>query len=311
MAVAHDGSAQLAHALGLILQTLHRDGELIDLARANKIDAGFLEAQQEVWTRPACQNPNFAGAIGCILPPLNIDVQRTRFASSVETVEVWLATRLGVHMSLPMFTSAAAWTLLCNGVVNSLLLVVGTLVATLACALMLAIVLDMPWRLPRLAAWLLGITLRSSPIVLTLVIAQALASALVPYSAAVALIASILTLGLVNGAYAAQAIAEAAHTLRADPRMTGISSLALFRRAVQRSAKQIESFLVNATKGTPAASFIGAPELLNALTDISSFSSERMTTYSLLLVFYTVVVMGVVRVGRWLRRATDLGRLPA
>jgi ABC-type amino acid transport system permease subunit len=127
----------------------------------------------------------------------------------------------------------------------------------------------------------------------------------------VALIASILTLGLVNGAYAAQAIAEAAHTLRADPRMTGISGLALFRRAVQRSAKQIESFLVNATKGTPAASFIGAPELLNALTDISSFSSERMTTYSLLLVFYTVVVMGVVRVGRWLRRATDLGRLPA
>ena len=39
---------------------------------------------------------------------------------------------------------------------------------------------------------------------------------------------------------------------------------------------------------------IGAPELLSALTDITSFSSGRVTTYCLLLIFYTVVVMGVV-----------------
>ena len=45
---------------------------------------------------------------------------------------------------------------------------------------------------------------------------------------------------------------------------------------------------------TPVASFIGAPELLSALTDITSFSSGRVTTYCVLLVFYMAVVMGVV-----------------
>jgi len=69
---------------------------------------------------------------------------------------------------------------------------------------------------------------------------------------------------------------------------------ALFVHALGRSATQIVAFLVNATKGTPIASFIGAPELLSTLTDITSFASGRVTTYSLLLVFYTVVVMIVV-----------------
>ena len=69
----------------------------------------------------------------------------------------------------------------------------------------------------------------------------------------------------------------------------------LFRsHSLGRSATQIVAFLVNAAKGTPVASFIGAPELLSALTDITSFSSGRVTTYCLLLIFYTVVVMGVV-----------------
>ena len=56
--------------------------------------------------------------------------------------------------------------------------------------------------------------------------------------------------------------------------------------------------LTSAETGALTASFIGAPELLSALTDIASFSSGRATTYALLLVFYTVVVMAVV----WLCR---------
>ena len=67
--------------------------------------------------------------------------------------------------------------------------------------------------------------------------------------------------------------------------------------------------MVNATRGSPAASVIGVPELLSALTDIASFSSERITTYTLLLVFYMSVVAAVVWLGnRWVaglqRRAT-------
>ena len=90
-----------------------------------------------------------------------------------------------------------------------------------------------------------------------------------------------------------QAIAEATLTLRAE-RALPAGGMDLITRALSRSATQIVAFLVNAAKGTPIASFIGAPELLSALTDITSFSSGRVTTYTLLLIFYTAVVMIVV-----------------
>jgi ABC-type amino acid transport system permease subunit len=60
--------------------------------------------------------------------------------------------------------------------------------------------------------------------------------------------------------------------------------------AVYRARAQIVAFVVNATRGSPAASVMGVPELLSALTDVASFSSERITTYTLLLIFYMLLV---------------------
>jgi polar amino acid transport system substrate-binding protein len=74
------------------------------------------------------------------------------------------------------------------------------------------------------------------------------------------------------------------------------------RQAMRRSRAQLVAFVVNATRGSPAASVIGVPELLSALTDISSFSSERITTYTLLLLFYMLLVSAVVMLGNlWLK----------
>lgn len=136
------------------------------------------------------------------------------------------------------------------------------------------------------------VTLQSSPIVLTLVIAAALAHALFPYSSAVAVGAAVVALGLSNGSNAGQAVSEAMLSLRTEA--GGGDPPGLFAAALRRSATQIVAFLINASKGTPVASFIGAPELLSALTDITSFASGRVTTYCLLLVFYTAIVMAVV-----------------
>ena len=61
------------------------------------------------------------------------------------------------------------------------------------------------------------------------------------------------------------------------------------------------SFLVNATKSSAVASMVGVPELLNELTDITSFTSERIMTYSFLLVFYTLLVSLVVTLMRSLQ----------
>ena len=63
---------------------------------------------------------------------------------------------------------------------------------------------------------------------------------------------------------------------------------------IRRSATQITSFVVNAARASAGASFIGTPELLNVLTDIASVTTERRTTYGILLVVYVSIVMIVV-----------------
>ena len=179
------------------------------------------------------------------------------------------------RLALPMLKTVPAWSLFKDGIVNSLVLIVGTLAATLASRSCWA----GPSARARPAA-LAGaagqVALQSSPIVLTLVIAATVAHALFAYSTVAVLGAAIVALGLVNGSNAGQAIGEAMWNLRAE----GDAGPALFGRALSRAATQIVSFLINAAKGTPIASFIGAPELLSALTDITSFSSGRATTYA-------------------------------
>jgi len=190
-----------------------------------------------------------------------------------------------------MFTIEPAWALFKSGIVYTLVLVIGALAATLGFALLLGAAMGSRAPLLQWPARAIVIVLQSSPVVLTLVIAAAIAHAFLPFSASTAIAAAIVALGLMNGSNAGQAISEAMATLRAERHEAGAT---LFLHAVGRSANQIVAFLVNAAKGTPIASFIGAPELLTALTDITSFSSGRATTYWLLLIFYTVVVILVV-----------------
>lgn len=289
MAVARDGSEQLARALDLISQIFHRDGVFLELGRAHRIGTAFLEKQQAVWQRPECNTDAGSTADACVLPPLDAELKPTPFAGSVSAVEAWFESWSDIDLQLPMLKTAPAWSMFKDGVANSLILIAGALLATLAFALLFGAAQGSGSGLLRWPARLLTVMLQSSPIVLTLVIAAAIARALFPFSDAVALGASIAALGLANGSNAGQAISEAMTTLRAEADHGD-----LFARALGRSATQIVAFLVNAAKGSPIASFIGAPELLSALTDITSFSSGRATTYTLLLIFYTAVVMIVV-----------------
>ena len=294
MAVNRDGSERLGRTLDLMSQIFHRDGVFLDSARANHIATAFLERQAAVWERPECNSGTGSTNPACILPPLNTTLQPTVFAGSITALETWFASHTGIDLLLPMFKTVPAWSLFQDGIVNSLILVTGALVATLVFALAFGAALGSRSRLLRWPARGVTVTLQSSPIVLTLVIAAAIIHALFTYSSGVALGASIVALGLANGSNAGQAISEAIVTIRAERAASSMGGIELFSRALGRSATQIVAFLINAAKGTPIASFIGAPELLSALTDIASFSSERATIYSLLLIFYTAVVMAVV-----------------
>lgn len=292
MAVARQGSDQLARALDLISQILHRDGLFIDIARFHRVGTGFLQEQQNVWRRAECNTDSGSTNQACILPALNAEMPATPFAPDVVRFEKWLDATTDIEVALPWLKIAPAWSMFQEGVVNSLILIAGALVATLGFAVLLGAAMGSRLLPLRWLGRALTITLQSSPIVLTLVIAAAIVHAFFTYSDAVALVAAIIALGLVNGSNAGQAVSEAIWSLRAE--QPGLHGGDLFSRALSRSATQIVAFLINAAKGTPIASFIGAPELLSALTDITSFSSGRATTYTVLLVFYTVVVMVVV-----------------
>ena len=306
MAVALTGSDRLARALDLMSQIFHRDGIFLAVAKQNRISLGFLELQRSIWNRPDCNTDTGSTNPACILPALSAALEPTPFAGQVTGFEAWLETHTGISVQFPMFKTMPAWQLFKGGIVNSLVLVAGALVATLLFALALGALQSSQSLLLRWPARALTIVLQSSPVVLTLVISAAVALALFPYSSAVAIGAAIVALGLMNGANAGQAIGEAMHSLRTERGGPPAPTVDLFGRAVSRSATQIVSFLVNAAKGTPIASFIGAPELLSALTDITSFASGRASTYSLLLVFYVCVVMVVVwlcdKLRVWLER---------
>jgi polar amino acid transport system substrate-binding protein len=298
MGVALHGSRDLARALDLMSEVFHRDGVFLAAARAHHIATAFLVQQEAAWGRPECNNDTGSSNPACILPPAKADLQPTPFAGGIAAFETWLGRVSGIQLRLPMLKTAPAWSLFLNGVANSLVLIGGALAATLGFALLFGVAMGSRSRLLRWPARGVTIALQSSPILLTLVIAAAIIHALVPYSAAAALSAAIIALGLSNGSNAGQALAEGYHTVRAEEAGRPLGEIGLFSRALSRSATQIVAFLINAAKGTPIASFIGAPELLSALTDITSFSSGRATTYTLLLVFYTTIVIAVV----WLCR---------
>jgi polar amino acid transport system substrate-binding protein len=294
MAVALNSTKELARALALMTQIFHRDGVLLQMAKANRIAVGFLEQQETVWRGPDCNTDSGSNNPACILPPLNTELQPTAFADRVAAVETWFATAIGLKISLPMLETVAAWASLQSGIANSLILIAGALSATLAVALAFGALLGSRAKVVQWATRMLVTALQSTPPVMALVIAATIADAVGHYSSTTLIVAAIAALGLINGANAGQAISEAIVTHRVESVSGNLSELAIFIRGIERASKQIEAFLINAVKGTPIASFIGTPELLNALTDISSFSSERATMYWLLLIFYILIIMLVV-----------------
>jgi ABC-type amino acid transport system permease subunit len=186
---------------------------------------------------------------------------------------------------------------------STFVLLIGSLTATLFIACLVGWGLSSSIRIVRWMTRFLVITVQSTPFVLALVIGLVFTTAFFSYSIGLGLTVCIVVTGLMNGANAGQSIAESITSLRGESRDR---SLGLFVEALRRSQVQVQAFLVNASKALPAASFIGAPELLSAMTDISSFSSSRLATYVFLMLFYMGIVLVVVwlcgKAGVWLER---------
>ena len=300
MAVPRSGAGRLAGLLDLLSLDFHRDGVFIDLAARHGVPLAFLQQQQALWRTADCVRPDGAPAAACLAAPVESALPPTRFAPAVESAERWLADTLGLHVALPMLKTVPALSLFLTGLVNSLVMVTGALAATFGMTLAIAAALTARSPVLRLPVRLLTLLGQSSPIVLMMFVGYVVASAVVSYSVQVAMLVAVLVIGLYNASYAGQAVAEASLALQARH-----GHAVPLRQAVREAGTQVLAFLVNAAKGCSIASLIGVPELLDSLTDIASFSSERVTTFTVLLLFYSGVVGVVVWAGDAVRRRLD------
>lgn len=288
MATARDDA--LARLLDLLSARWHAEGRLVALAQAHPIERAFLEAQRPIWRSAGCRDADGGPALRCLEPPVDISQPATAIAHHVEAFEAWFLAATGIALSLPMLKSRIAMEFFLRGIVFSLLLVAGSLATTFGFGMLFGAALCCRNRLIRIPMAMLTGVLQCSPLVLLLFFGYALVSTLTSYSTFMALLLSIVMIGLYNGSHAARAIADGHVALRAKSE----DGTASFADALQGASVQIMSFLVNATKSSSVASMIGVPELLNALTDITSFTSERVMTYSFLMVFYSLLVLLVV-----------------
>lgn len=295
MATAHDD--RLAQALDALSAGWHEGGHFLEAARRHGLATGFLETEHARWAGPDCVDPNGVPRPACLSPPVDPASLPSAIAPRLEAVEHWLHNRLGLDVTFPILKSHIQLSMVVRGIVISLLLVAGSLMATLGFALAFARALCAQTAFIRIPTRALVGLLQGSPIVMLLFFGYAAVSVVLPYATGVPVLLAIVMIGLYNGSHAADAIADAHVALS-----TAGGGRASMRDAAAAASVQIMSFLVNATKSTSIASMIGVPELLNALTDITSFTSERVMTYSLLLLFYASLVVLVVRGTRLVQR---------
>jgi ABC-type amino acid transport substrate-binding protein/ABC-type amino acid transport system permease subunit len=327
--VGRDDGAALAQALGLALQALHADGTLRALARAQGVDTPFLQAQQALWAAPPCAAPQALDDSRCVLPPVDLALTPSRLAPLAERIEQALQRTLGWEVSLAMLHTEVALRRFGQGVGFSLALVAGAIAATLAGAVAFGAGLAARPRWLRWPLRTLVVAAQSTPLMLLMAFAGVVLASLGTLTPMAALLAAVLVLGLFNGSNAGQAVAEAHAALRAavidpalratanDPAPRAAGEGTALRQALWQARGQVMAFVVNAVRGSPAASVIGVPELLAAQTDIASFASDRATTFALLLLFYLALVTAVVAAGnrllaRWerARAAGSAGSAP-
>jgi polar amino acid transport system substrate-binding protein len=284
MAVARTGNEALAEKLGLALRQLHASGELQALAKKHGVDSPFFKTQAAVWTDARCNKTAFNVGWPCELPPIDTQLAPTSFVGTVIAIEQAVQARLGLKLTLAMFKTEVAFTLFLTGLAFSIALVFGTILSTLLCAAAFATALGSRLLILRWPAQLILWVMQSTPLVLLMILAGVLLTAAGDVTASAAFVAACLVIGLTGGSNAGQAWVEA----RAQ------SAVGDWRRTLRKAAPQLLAFVASSTRGSPVAALIGVPELLSALTDIASFSSERVTTYSFLLLFYLLMVNGVI-----------------
>lgn len=303
MIVAPDRSDRLADILTLLSVAYHIDGTFLHFAATHRLNQGFLEAERHHWLNPICLGPQGFPAPACLADPIaSLPDMQTRFARYIDALETHLGAIRPDGMDLSALKHQAMFARLMDGVAVSIALVVGATTMTMLCAIGFATLLVSPRRWLRWPALVVTQIGQTTPMPLLMFFGYVLAGGLTNYTASVAVGVSILILGVYNGCYASRAIAEVRRTAGRPKGETAEGESAeggqgwtrSMGNAIAVSWTQITAFVVNATKGTPAADMIGVPEFVSVLSDLSAYSWDRTPLFVTLLVFYSGLVLAVI-----------------
>ncbi len=301
MAVARNGAQEFADLLTLLSVAYHADGVFRDLAAANGLDLSYLDQQQARWTTPTCVLPTGVPSQDCLVPPTDTstDDRPTSFAHTLTDIEANVRDWLGLGLDLSILKSVATFDLMVEGILYSLALISGSMVSTLCFSFGFAWAGRSPIAPMRWLVFGLSTVGQSTPMPLLMFFGYIVAGGVTYYSPVVALLTAILVLGFYNGSYTGRALIDARQALLVDPTRLGASGqhdhAAIRRGTVVVAWSQLVSFMVNATKGSPAADMIGVPEFLAVLTDLTAHLPDRVGVYLVLLVFYSALVLLVIQ----------------
>lgn len=282
--VRKESKDDLGAVLSLLMADLHQSGVLQNLARVHHLDIGFLSEQQKRLSNPKCLYENHV-AEECLAAPAVLSDSPTSIAPSVNLFEHWLQTHAGLALKFPMLVGESAAKLFVVGIIVSLLLVAGSIITTLVFAFLFYKLLNARFFIARIFGDVMVQFFQNSPIILLLVLGYLIITFITTYSPTVAVLVAIVVIGLNNGANGGSSMKELAMVSEKE-----VSTLTIAKKA----NTQLRAVIINAAKASPVAAFIGAPELLAVLTDITSFSGERTTTFVILSVFYLALVQTVV-----------------
>ena len=282
--VRKEAKDDLGAVLSLIMADLHQSGDLQKLAREHDLDIDFLSAKKVLLSQPTCLI-NHRIAEKCLGTPAELSDTPTAIAPYVNVFEKWLNTHTGLSLKFPMLVGQSAARLFVIGIIASLLIVVGSIMATIGFAFLFFHLLRSRLLAVRMVANIMVQFFQNSPIILLLVLGYLVITFVTAYEPILAVLVSILVIGLNNGANGGSAMNETG--MVSEPESTVLM-------IAKNTSIQLRAAVINAAKASPVAAFIGAPELLAVLTDITSFSGERVTTYLILSIFYLVLVQTVM-----------------
>lgn len=276
-------SDSLEKTVTKILVNLHASGFLLESAERWGIATPFLREEKSKWSSQTCQLANGVLSSGCLLDPVASVNQPSAIAQPIRRIETWLDQTLGFDVRLPMFTTQIGLQLFIDGIITSLILALGGIGAVLLAAILFYQARIIQIRPIQLATKAVTTFAQYCPQLPLMVLAYFVVASVIPYSHEVALATAIVTLGLYSGAKAANAM----YLIHRANQQLGMGEV------MRYAAVSIRLSVIFTVKLCPVAAFIGVPELLTVLNEITAFSGERFSTYLVVSVFYVVLILSV------------------